>query len=101
MLPSSQSPGLQLALNAPFAMLPLHPPRIDIRLFTHTHKWPPICSVAFAAEIVQWPVCIVHSHITDQIQPQTCHHILNMPNTAAWSVALYITMSVFACRALQ
>ena len=49
------------ALIALFAMLPLLPPHDDVRLFVHVR------SVAFVARSVAKVVCVVRSHISDQI----------------------------------
>ena len=40
MLPESQNPGLQPALNASFSKLSLLPRHDDIRLSAHAHKQP-------------------------------------------------------------
>ena len=70
MLPESQKPSLQPALNASFAMLTLLPPCDDIRLFAHDQT--AVHPTVFVANAVPWDICIVHSHISDRIWTRTC-----------------------------
>lgn len=73
MRPASQKPGLQPARNAPFAKLPLFPPRHDDRLFAHAQTV--ICSAVFIDKVVPRVVHDVHLHILDRIQAQTCTEV--------------------------
>lgn len=58
MLPSGQKSGLQSALKALFAVLPLLPPCDDMSLTA-------VCALAFVAEVVPQIIYIVYSFVSD------------------------------------
>ena len=72
MLPTSQKPGLQRALNASSGMF-----FSTLTSARRTCSLIAIHSVAFVAQVFPCLVCIGHSHITDRILARTCTDVFD------------------------